>query len=216
MSHIWAWRNLQGLHFSLFDGQNLCQRKKEFNQDDTLAEGRSYFQCDKSHFGHKSSKFTTLVMVLACCILRRIGFPQGSRRKNLAEWLSTHRTFRCHASPPRAAADGGDWTLVRSPREFFLSKIFWPIFFLRGPWGKHLLRGTQRVGFEKALSLILELVRTSRVRYIFKPSFWNHLGPSLGLRAERAVFNKSRLPHRHPFIHACAGPIQPVCGLLVP
>jgi len=46
-------------------------------------------------------------------------------------------------APPRAPADVVDRNLVRSPREDF----FWnhpAKFFLWGPWGKPLLRGTQR------------------------------------------------------------------------
>jgi len=35
-------------------------------------------------------------------------------------------TFQRHASPPRAAADGVDCTLVRSPRDFFFPKIIQP------------------------------------------------------------------------------------------
>ena len=46
-------------------------------------------------------------------------------------------------APPRAPADVADWNLVRSPREYFL-KNHPAKFFLRGPWGKPLLRGTQR------------------------------------------------------------------------
>jgi len=60
-----------------------------------------------------------------------------------------HHTFQRHASPARAAADGVEWTLVRSSRGDFFQKSSshgGPLGVLRGTWGKSLLQGTQHDG----------------------------------------------------------------------
>jgi len=54
-----------------------------------------------------------------------------------------HLMLRRHASPPRAAAVGVNWTLVRSPREDFFRNHL-AKFFLRHPWGKTHITGTKR------------------------------------------------------------------------
>jgi len=54
-----------------------------------------------------------------------------------------HRATHVPA-PPRAPADVVDRDLVRSPR--VLLRNHQAKFFLRGPWGKALFRGTQRAG----------------------------------------------------------------------
>ena len=64
----------------------------------------------------------------APCILGRVldsAFMQARVRLSYSDSLiyTGLHTFRRHASPPRAAADGVDRTLVRSPRADFFSKI---------------------------------------------------------------------------------------------
>ena len=58
-------------------------------------------------------------------------------------------TFRRHASPPRAAADGVDWTLARSPREDLFSKIIRPNPSFGPSEGSLSSGGTHRVVAEK-------------------------------------------------------------------
>jgi len=67
----------------------------------------------------------------APCILGRVldsAFMQARVRLSYSDSLiyTGLHTFRRHASPPRAAADGVDRTLVRSPRADFFSKIIRP------------------------------------------------------------------------------------------
>ena len=81
------------------------------------------------------------------CILGRVldsAFVQVRVRLNCSDGLiyTGHHTLLCHASPPRAAAAELSYN---PPGKIFL-KNHPAKFFLRGPWGKTLLRRKKRVG----------------------------------------------------------------------
>jgi len=61
------------------------------------------------------------------CIIGRVldsAFMQDRMRMSCGNNLiyTSHHTFRRHAPPPRAGADGADWISVRSPREIRFQK----------------------------------------------------------------------------------------------
>jgi len=111
----------------------------------------------------------------APCILGRVldsAFMQAGVRlscSNSLMYTGLH-TFRRHASPPLAAADGGDWTLVRSPRED--SKIIRPNSSF-GPLLEASCPGFTTRGLSRLNPNFQKKTQVEPAQLHFEQNFWN-------------------------------------------
>jgi len=113
----------------------------------------------------------------APCILGRVldsAFMQARVRLSCSNSLiyTGLHTFRRHASPPRAAADGGDRTLVRSPREDFFQKSSGQIL-PSGPLMDASPAGYAMRGLSRLNPIFQRKTQVEPAQPHFEQNFWN-------------------------------------------